>query len=122
GAEKFFGPEVPTMEEAGVNSFRSDTWNALAAPPKDARPDRGQAQCRDQRRARGGGDRGAPARDEHEPARRHAGGGARAHRAGERALGRGDSRREDQRGLARRKHSRRSTPAVSFAFPPPALT
>src|SRR5262249_5433037 len=27
-------PEVPTMEEAGVKEFRSDSWNALAAPPK----------------------------------------------------------------------------------------
>jgi tripartite-type tricarboxylate transporter receptor subunit TctC len=27
-------PEVPTMEEAGVRDFRSDSWNALAAPPK----------------------------------------------------------------------------------------
>src|SRR5438128_3341023 len=27
-------PEVPTMEEAGVEDFRSDSWNALAAPPK----------------------------------------------------------------------------------------
>ncbi len=27
-------PEVPTMNEAGVKDFRSDTWNALAAPPK----------------------------------------------------------------------------------------
>jgi tripartite-type tricarboxylate transporter receptor subunit TctC len=27
-------PEVPTMDEAGVNNFRSETWNALAAPPK----------------------------------------------------------------------------------------
>ena len=27
-------PEVPTMDEAGVTGFRSDTWNALAAPPK----------------------------------------------------------------------------------------
>jgi tripartite-type tricarboxylate transporter receptor subunit TctC len=27
-------PEVPTMEEAGLKDFRSDTWNALAAPPK----------------------------------------------------------------------------------------
>jgi len=27
-------PEVPTMEEAGVEGFRSDSWNALAAPPK----------------------------------------------------------------------------------------
>ena len=31
-------PEVPTMGEAGVNSFRSDTWNALAAPPKTPGP------------------------------------------------------------------------------------
>jgi tripartite-type tricarboxylate transporter receptor subunit TctC len=27
-------PEVPTMDEAGVKGFRSDTWNALVAPPK----------------------------------------------------------------------------------------
>ena len=27
-------PEVPTMEEAGVKGFRSNTWNALMAPPK----------------------------------------------------------------------------------------
>ena len=26
-------PEVPTMDEAGVKDFRSETWNALAAPP-----------------------------------------------------------------------------------------
>jgi tripartite-type tricarboxylate transporter receptor subunit TctC len=31
-------PEVPTMEEAGVKGFRSDTWNALAAPPKTPAP------------------------------------------------------------------------------------
>jgi tripartite-type tricarboxylate transporter receptor subunit TctC len=27
-------PKVPTMAEAGLKDFRSDTWNALAAPPK----------------------------------------------------------------------------------------
>jgi tripartite-type tricarboxylate transporter receptor subunit TctC len=27
-------PDVPTMDEAGVKGFRSDTWNALAAPPR----------------------------------------------------------------------------------------
>ena len=27
-------PDVPTMDEAGVKGLRSDTWNALAAPPK----------------------------------------------------------------------------------------
>jgi tripartite-type tricarboxylate transporter receptor subunit TctC len=26
-------PEVPTMDEAGVRGFRSNTWNALMAPP-----------------------------------------------------------------------------------------
>ena len=31
-------PEVPTMEEAGVKDFRSDSWNALAAPPKTPTP------------------------------------------------------------------------------------
>jgi tripartite-type tricarboxylate transporter receptor subunit TctC len=31
-------PEVPTMDEAGVKGFRSDTWNALAAPPKTPAP------------------------------------------------------------------------------------
>jgi tripartite-type tricarboxylate transporter receptor subunit TctC len=27
-------PEVPTMGEAGIANFRSDSWNVLAAPPK----------------------------------------------------------------------------------------
>jgi tripartite-type tricarboxylate transporter receptor subunit TctC len=27
-------PDVPTMEEAGVPNFTSDTWNAISAPPK----------------------------------------------------------------------------------------
>lgn len=27
-------PDVPTMEEAGVPNFVSDTWNAISAPPK----------------------------------------------------------------------------------------
>jgi tripartite-type tricarboxylate transporter receptor subunit TctC len=27
-------PEVPTMDEAGVKGLHSDTWNALAAPPR----------------------------------------------------------------------------------------
>jgi tripartite-type tricarboxylate transporter receptor subunit TctC len=27
-------PDVPTLIEAGVPGFRSDTWNAIAAPPK----------------------------------------------------------------------------------------
>jgi tripartite-type tricarboxylate transporter receptor subunit TctC len=27
-------PEIPTMAEAGVAGLRSDTWNALAAPPR----------------------------------------------------------------------------------------
>src|SRR5206468_1561296 len=31
-------PEVPTMSEAGVANLRSDTWNALAAPPKTPAP------------------------------------------------------------------------------------
>jgi tripartite-type tricarboxylate transporter receptor subunit TctC len=31
-------PEVPTLDEAGVKGFRSDTWNALAAPPKTPAP------------------------------------------------------------------------------------
>lgn len=26
-------PEVPTLDEAGVNGFESGTWNAIAAPP-----------------------------------------------------------------------------------------
>jgi tripartite-type tricarboxylate transporter receptor subunit TctC len=31
-------PEIPTMAEAGVPDFRSDTWNAIAAPPKTPKP------------------------------------------------------------------------------------
>ena len=27
-------PDVPTMEEAGIPNFISDTWNAISAPPK----------------------------------------------------------------------------------------
>jgi tripartite-type tricarboxylate transporter receptor subunit TctC len=30
-------PEIPTLIEAGVADFRSDTWNAIAAPPKTSR-------------------------------------------------------------------------------------
>jgi tripartite-type tricarboxylate transporter receptor subunit TctC len=31
-------PNIPTMMEAGVADFRSDTWNAIAAPPKTPKP------------------------------------------------------------------------------------
>jgi tripartite-type tricarboxylate transporter receptor subunit TctC len=31
-------PEVPTMEEAGLPGFVSDTWNAISAPPKTPAP------------------------------------------------------------------------------------
>jgi tripartite-type tricarboxylate transporter receptor subunit TctC len=31
-------PDIPTMAEAGVPNFRSDTWNAIAAPPKTPKP------------------------------------------------------------------------------------
>jgi tripartite-type tricarboxylate transporter receptor subunit TctC len=31
-------PDVPTMGEAGLKDFISDTWNALAAPPKTPAP------------------------------------------------------------------------------------
>jgi tripartite-type tricarboxylate transporter receptor subunit TctC len=31
-------PNVPTMAEAGVADFRSDTWNAIAAPPRTPQP------------------------------------------------------------------------------------
>jgi tripartite-type tricarboxylate transporter receptor subunit TctC len=31
-------PEIPTMIEAGVPGFVSDTWNALSAPPRTAAP------------------------------------------------------------------------------------
>jgi tripartite-type tricarboxylate transporter receptor subunit TctC len=30
-------PEIPTLMEAGVTDFRSDTWNAIAAPPRTPR-------------------------------------------------------------------------------------
>jgi tripartite-type tricarboxylate transporter receptor subunit TctC len=30
--------DVPTMAEAGVPDFRSDTWNAIAAPPHTPAP------------------------------------------------------------------------------------
>jgi tripartite-type tricarboxylate transporter receptor subunit TctC len=31
-------PEVPTMQEAGLIGFVSDTWNAISAPPKTPAP------------------------------------------------------------------------------------
>jgi tripartite-type tricarboxylate transporter receptor subunit TctC len=31
-------PDIPTMAEAGVANFRSDTWNAIAAPPRTPKP------------------------------------------------------------------------------------
>ena len=31
-------PDIPTMIEAGVPNFISDTWNAISAPPKTPRP------------------------------------------------------------------------------------
>jgi tripartite-type tricarboxylate transporter receptor subunit TctC len=31
-------PDVPTMGEAGLKDFISDTWNAMAAPPKTPKP------------------------------------------------------------------------------------
>jgi tripartite-type tricarboxylate transporter receptor subunit TctC len=31
-------PDIPTMIEAGVPNFMSDTWNALSAPPKTPAP------------------------------------------------------------------------------------
>ena len=31
-------PEIPTMAEAGLKDFISDTWNALSAPPKTPKP------------------------------------------------------------------------------------
>jgi tripartite-type tricarboxylate transporter receptor subunit TctC len=39
-SEKRFSelPDVPTMEEAGVPNFISDTWNAISAPPKTPKP------------------------------------------------------------------------------------
>jgi tripartite-type tricarboxylate transporter receptor subunit TctC len=31
-------PDIPTMAEAGLKDFISDTWNALSAPPKTPKP------------------------------------------------------------------------------------
>jgi tripartite-type tricarboxylate transporter receptor subunit TctC len=31
-------PDVPTMQEAGLTGFVSDTWNAISAPPKTPAP------------------------------------------------------------------------------------
>jgi tripartite-type tricarboxylate transporter receptor subunit TctC len=31
-------PDVPTLQEAGLTSFVSDTWNAISAPPKTPAP------------------------------------------------------------------------------------
>jgi tripartite-type tricarboxylate transporter receptor subunit TctC len=31
-------PDVPTLQEAGLSGFMSDTWNAISAPPKTPAP------------------------------------------------------------------------------------
>ena len=31
-------PDIPTMQEAGLAGFVSDTWNAISAPPKTPAP------------------------------------------------------------------------------------
>jgi len=31
-------PDIPTMQEAGLTGFVSDTWNAISAPPKTPAP------------------------------------------------------------------------------------
>jgi tripartite-type tricarboxylate transporter receptor subunit TctC len=31
-------PDIPTLDEAGLNGFESGTWNALAAPPRTPAP------------------------------------------------------------------------------------
>jgi tripartite-type tricarboxylate transporter receptor subunit TctC len=31
-------PDIPTMQEAGLAGFESDTWNAISAPPKTPLP------------------------------------------------------------------------------------
>jgi tripartite-type tricarboxylate transporter receptor subunit TctC len=31
-------PDIPTMQEAGLAGFQSDTWNAISAPPKTPLP------------------------------------------------------------------------------------
>ena len=48
-------PDIPTMIEAGVPDFVSDTWNALSAPPKTPAADRRQAQRRGQQSDEGPG-------------------------------------------------------------------
>ena len=47
--------DIPTMIEAGVPGFISDTWNAISAPPKTPSADRRQAQQSDERHHRGAG-------------------------------------------------------------------
>jgi tripartite-type tricarboxylate transporter receptor subunit TctC len=31
-------PDIPTLNEVGLQNFVSDTWNAISAPPKTPRP------------------------------------------------------------------------------------
>jgi len=31
-------PDIPTMQEAGLTGFVSDTWNAISAPPRTPAP------------------------------------------------------------------------------------
>ena len=83
-------PDVPTMQEAGVPNFISDTWNAISAPPKTPAADRRQAQRRDQPGFAGPGGEGALRPDAPDRGRRHAGEHGQDRQGRHRALGRGD--------------------------------
>ena len=67
-------PDIPTMGEAGLKDFISDTWNAIAAPPKTPAADRRQAQRGGQRRAQDARGPGAVSQAAPASGRRHAAG------------------------------------------------
>ena len=87
-------PDIPTMQEAGLAGFESDTWNAISAPPKTPVADRREAQYRDQRSARRPRDAGDAESTALAAGRWHAFADGGDRQVGHEALGRSHSRRQ----------------------------
>ena len=111
-------PEVPTIGEAGVTGFRSDTWNALAAPPKTPAAIVAKLNPGINEVLKAPETVRASAPHEHDAGRRHARRDQEVHQGRDRALGRGDPRGQDQRGVVFERHPPPdSRTTVGFVLP-----
>ena len=83
-------PDVPTMEEAGVPNFISDTWNAISAPPKTPAAIVAKLNAAVNQALQDPGGQGALRPDAPDRRRRYAGEHGQDRQGRHRALGRGD--------------------------------